>query len=133
MPNATASTKSIPEKLQIKSGRSVIFINKPAAYDKTMGRLPVGVEIADNASKSIDVIQIFADSKKQLEKELPKWKKVVAAKGMIWVTYPKGTSKIETDINRDIIAAYAETIGLEGVAIVAIDEDWSALRLKVVS
>ncbi len=132
MPNATASTKSIPEKLQIKSGRSVIFINKPATYDKTMGRLPAGVEIADNASKSIDVIQIFADSKKQLEKELPKWKKVVAAKGMIWVTYPKGTSKIETDINRDIIAAYAETIGLEGVAIVAIDEDWSALRLKVV-
>lgn len=132
MPNATASTKSIPEKLQMKSGRSVIFVNKPAAYDKTMGRLPAGVEVADSSSKSIDIIQIFADSKQQLEKELPKWKKVVAPKGMIWVTYPKGTSKIKTDINRDIIAAYAETIGLEGVAIVAIDDDWSALRLKVV-
>lgn len=132
MPNATASTKSIPEKLQMKSGRSVIFVNKPAAYDKTMGRLPAGVEIADSSSKSIDIIQVFADSKEQLEKELPRWKNVVAPKGMIWVTYPKGTSKMKTDINRDIIAAYAETIGLEGVAIVAIDDDWSALRLKVV-
>lgn len=133
MPNATASTKSIPEKLQMKSGRSVIFVNKPATYEKTLGRLPAGVAIADPSDNSIDIIQIFAASKQQLEKELAKWKKVVAPKGMIWVTYPKGTSKMKSDINRDIIAAYAETIGLEGVAIVAIDDDWSALRLKIVS
>ncbi len=133
MPNTAVSTKSIPEKLQMKSGRSVIFVNKPTAYDKTMGTLPTGVEIADSTCKSIDIIQIFAESKQQLEKELPKWKQVVAPKGMIWVTYPKGTSKLKSDINRDIIAAYAETIGLEGVAIVAIDDDWSAVRLKITS
>ena len=132
MPNATASTKSIPEKLQMKPGRSVIFVNKQGAYDKTIGKLPFGVEIADNASKSIDVIQIFAQSRQQLENELPKWKTLVAAKGMIWLTYPKGTSSMKSDINRDSIAAYAETLGLEGVAIVSIDDDWSALRLKVV-
>lgn len=133
MANTTASTKSIPEKLQMKPGRTVIIVNKPSGYDKTMGRLPAGVELVDSNRKEIDVIQIFADSRQQLERELPKWKKAVAPKGMIWVTYPKGTSSMKSDINRDIITAYGDTIGLEGVAIVAIDDDWSALRMKVVS
>jgi hypothetical protein len=50
---------------------------------------------------------------------------------MIWVTYPKGTSAIETDINRDSIRTYAEILGLETIAIISVDSDWSALRLKV--
>jgi hypothetical protein len=49
---------------------------------------------------------------------------------MIWVTYPKGTSKIKSDINRDSIWKYAQTIGLEAVAIFSVDGDWSALRPK---
>jgi hypothetical protein len=50
---------------------------------------------------------------------------------MLWVTYHKGTSKVKTDIHRDMINAYAHSIGLEGVAMISIDEDWSALRLKL--
>ncbi len=49
---------------------------------------------------------------------------------MLWVTYPKGTSKVKADINRDIIREYARTIGLEAVALVSVDDTWSALRLK---
>jgi hypothetical protein len=52
--------------------------------------------------------------------------------GMIWVTYPKGTSKIKSDVNRDSIREYAKTLGLEAVAIFSVDDDWSALRLKAV-
>ena len=53
-------------------------------------------------------------------------------KGIIWVTYPKGTAKIKSDINRDSIREYTATVGLEAVAIFSLDDDWSALRLKVV-
>lgn len=49
---------------------------------------------------------------------------------MIWVIYHKGTSRIKTDINRDSINAYAQSIGLQGVAMVSINDDWAALRLK---
>ena len=52
--------------------------------------------------------------------------------GLLWVTYPKGTSKMKVDVNRDIIREYSETIGLKTVAQIAIDETWSALRLKIV-
>ena len=46
----------------------------------------------------------------------------------MWVTYPKGTSKTPTDINRDIIAVYARTIGMEAVVNFSVDDTWSALR-----
>jgi hypothetical protein len=54
------------------------------------------------------------------------------SKGLLWVTYHKGTSKQKSDINRDSIAAYALTIGLQAVAMIPVDDDLSALRLKVV-
>jgi hypothetical protein len=63
--------------------------------------------------------------------QLPRLKGLMAPKGMLWVTYHKGTSKVKTDIHRDMINAYAHSIGLEGVAMISIDEDWSALRLKL--
>jgi hypothetical protein len=75
---------------------------------------------------------VFVNSRKDLEGQLPRLKPLLAPKGLLWVTYHKGTSKQKSDINRDSIAAYAGTIGLQAVAMIAVDEDWSALRLKVV-
>ncbi len=50
---------------------------------------------------------------------------------MIWVTYYKGSSKNASDIHRDTINSFGMQHGLQGVAIVSIDQDWSALRLKI--
>jgi hypothetical protein len=52
--------------------------------------------------------------------------------GVLWIAYAKGTSKKASDINRDTIREYAASIGLDTVAQIAIDGDWSALRLKSV-
>jgi hypothetical protein len=80
----------------------------------------------------VEVIQVFVTNRLELEAQLPRLKKLLAPKGMMWVTYYKGTSKGKTDINRDTINAYAHSIGLEGVAMISIDDDWSALRLKLI-
>jgi hypothetical protein len=133
MAQIAVSTKSIQEKLQMKPGRSVLVVNQPAEYAKLLGKIPTSITVAERNSKNIDVIQVFVESRQQLEDELPKMKKALATKGMIWVTYPKGTSSKRSDINRDSISEYSESIGLEGVAIISINGDWSALRLKVVS
>jgi hypothetical protein len=132
MASASSSTKSIPEKLQMKPGRTISIINQPPNYKQLLGELPRGVSIQSQPSKPVDIIQVFVESRQQLERQLPSLKNLISPKGMIWVTYPKGTSTKKADINRDSIADYAQTIGLEGIAIVAIDVDWSALRLKVV-
>lgn len=54
------------------------------------------------------------------------------AKGLLWITYPKGKSKFNTDTNQDKIAAYAKTLGLQAISMVLIDATWSALRLKII-
>jgi hypothetical protein len=63
---------------------------------------------------------------------LPRLKPLLALKGLLWVTYAKGTSKQKSDINRGSIAAYALTVGLQAVAMISVDGELSVLRLKVV-
>jgi Protein of unknown function (DUF3052) len=125
------SGKTVGEKLMLKPGQSFLLLKPPAGYEKSLGILPKGVTLTTVPSGRVDVIQVFASSKKELQDALPQLKDIIGPVGMIWVTYPKGTSGIKTDINRDSIRAYAETLGLETVAIISVDSEWSALRLKV--
>jgi hypothetical protein len=126
----TMSNKSVAEKLQVKPGRVFLLIGAPTGFDKTLGDLPSGAQVLSDANKPADIIQLFAKSRAELERELPRLKELLNPAGALWVTYYKGTSKQKTDINRDSIAEYASSIGLEGVAIISVDDDWSALRLK---
>jgi hypothetical protein len=78
------------------------------------------------------VIQVFGLNQKELEDNLKKVKPLLTLKTILWLTFLKGTSKIKTDINRDTIRTYAETLDLIGVFIFSVNDDWSALRLKMV-
>ena len=69
-------------------------------------------------------------SKNELNQRLLGFKTSLASDGIVWVTYPKDTSKMKTDINRDSIREYTQTIGREADAIFSVDDDWSALRMK---
>jgi len=97
-----------------------------------MGKLPEGSIILSDSSCLVEVIQVFIANRMEMEAQLPRLKELLAPKGMMWVTYHKGTSKVKTDINRDTINAYAHSIKLEGVAMISIDDNWSALRLKLI-
>ena len=123
--------RPVAQKLQIREGQKLLLVNPPADYEEQLVKhLPKNVQILKGASKEAEVVQVFTSSKTQLNEQLGKLKKVLLPKGIIWVTYPKGTSKVKTDINRDIIRHEAEKFGLEAVAIFSVDNDWSALRLK---
>ncbi len=125
------SEKPIVERLFIKPGNKVLLINPPEGYQVELGALPKSAALLSSSDQPVEVIQVFVANRAELEAQLPRLKKLLAPKGMLWVTYYKGTSKVKTDINRDTINAYARSVGLTGVAMISIDEDWSALRLKV--
>ncbi len=122
--------KTVAQKLLIKENYKVIFINEPKNYKEILEELPINVTVLARTNTSVDLIQFFVTSKKELEEKLNGLKSNLSPKGLLWVTYPKGTSKIKTDINRDIIREYARSINLEAVAMISIDDTWSALRLK---
>ena len=124
--------KSIAQKMFIKPGNKVLIINPPEGYLAGMGELPEAVSLLQDTSSRVNVIQVFVLNRSELESQLARLKELLAPKGILWVTYHKGTSRVKTDINRDTINAYAHSIGLEGVAMISIDEDWSALRLKII-
>jgi hypothetical protein len=124
------SDKPVAQKLSIKPGSKLLLVHPPAGYIGVLGELPAGVMLLQEALGPVEAIQVFIANRFELEAQLPLLKRLMAPSGMLWVTYHKGTSKVKTDINRDRIVAYARTIGLQGVAMISIDEDWAALRLK---
>jgi hypothetical protein len=126
------SDKSIIQKLSVKPGSRFLLVNPPSGYIDRLGTLPEGAVLLNKSSSEVEAIQVFVANRAELEEKLPQLKELLSAKGMLWVTYHKGTSRLKTDINRDTIYAYAQTLGLQGVAMISIDDDWSALRVKIV-
>lgn len=123
--------KTVAQKLLVKPGYKVLLVNAPRNYQQLLGPLPEGVTLLKPSAHAADLVQLFAADRRELEAHLGKLKQALAPNGLLWVTYHKGTSSVKTDINRDTIATYAQTIGLRPVAMISIDADWSALRLKV--
>ena len=126
------SEKTVSQKLLVKPGYKVLFWRAPADYDQWLGDLPADVKLAKRFAEPVDLIQIFVGSRKDLEEQLSQIKPVLKPETILWVTYHKGTSKVKTDINRDSINAYAQTLGLQGVAMISVNDDWASLRLKIV-
>ena len=128
------SEKTVVQKLLIKEGYRVLIVNAPEGYVASLGDLPAGVAVATNLDGPgpFDLIQAFVSSQAAFEAQLSELKAALKPKGLLWITYPKGTAKIKSDIMRDTIWRYAKTVGLDGIAMVAVDDTWSAMRLKLI-
>ena len=123
----------------IKEGYRVLVVNAPQGYVASPADLPAGITVATGIDRAgqlpgpFDLIQTFVSSQGEFEAQLSGLKALLMPKGLLWITYPKGAAKIKSDITRDTIWRYARTVGLDGVAMVAVDDVWSAMRLKLVS
>ncbi|MDX1586892.1 MAG: hypothetical protein R3222_09115 [Balneolaceae bacterium] len=124
------SSKTVAEKIHLKKGKRVFFFNGPDNLNELLGDIPNGVVITkDNTA---DIVLAFIENYKQLEKRLYFLKGRLKPGGALWIAYHKGTSSIDTDINRDSIIEFASGHQLKGVAMVSINGNWSALRLKMI-
>jgi len=120
----------LAKKLLIKPNYSVAILNAPDGYGDLLGDLPEGAKASTSAEGLHDVVQVFVYSMADLSERFDAAQKAVKKGGLLWITYPKKTGKIKTDINRDVGNAYLSTLGWEGVAMIAIDDTWSAMRFK---
>lgn len=123
------SEKPILIRLQVKPERTLLVINPPERYLDKIGDLPAGAHLTQEIQPSF-IIQVFIRNQPELVAALERYSPLVLPGGMLWLTYPKLTSKLRGDINRDSINAYAQQNGWTGIAMISIDDDWSALRLK---
>jgi hypothetical protein len=119
----------LAKKLGFKPGLRVAVIGAPTNYRKLLAPLPAGVDLGTRVGKSTDIVHLFTTSKAELAAKLPAWLKVLPTDAVIWVSWPKKTSKVPTDITEDTIRAVALPMGLVDVKVCAVDETWSALKL----
>jgi hypothetical protein len=119
----------LAKKLGFKAGHRVATVGAPANYRKLLAPLPEGIELGDKVGKSTDIVHFFTTSKAELSKKLASWLKTLAPEAAIWVSWPKKTAKVDTDITEDTIRAVALPMGLVDVKVCAVDETWSGLKL----
>lgn len=106
-----------------------IVINAPSTIEKEFVKL--GFKTSFDKTKNTNTL-VFINSKKEFTDFLKSSLNKVEPDSVLWFAYPKGTSKIKTDINRDIIRVTGEEYGLTNVTAISIDDTWSALRFRPV-
>ncbi len=122
------SKRSLVEKLGIKPGSNIIFLNAPDGYDAVLGALPADVFVAGSLGSKLDFIQFFIKERDKLEKTFPGLKAALASDGALWISWPKGSSKVPTDLNENIVREIGLQNGLVDVKVIAVDEIWSGLK-----
>ena len=122
------SRKPLIEKLGIREGSRIIILNPPEDYNKTLGKLPKGVFVVETPNGPLDFIQLFTQRKEELESKFPILKKELSQEGALWISWPKGSSKVETDLNENIVREIGLKNGLVDAKISAIDETWSGIK-----
>jgi hypothetical protein len=118
------------KKLGIKAGQRVAVVNAPKNFlRKEMQPLPENVTLTSApAHKQLDFIMLFVDSTRTLHKDLSKLKQKLASDGILWVSWPKKSSGVETDLSFDIVQQSGLKIGLVDVKICAVNDIWSGLK-----
>ena len=105
-----------------------VILNAPAAIENEF--LKRGFVNAFNANEKSKNTIVFLNNKTEFINFLSNEMKNVEYDSVLWFAYPKGTSKIKTDIHRDILSATGNEFGLDTVTAVSINEIWSALRFR---
>ncbi|HEX3272380.1 MAG TPA: hypothetical protein VHR15_17180 [Ktedonobacterales bacterium] len=124
---------SLAQKLRILEGSRVALLNAPEGYARTLDPLPGGAEvtaISADASEQYDVTLLFARDHAEVERLAPSAIAATRDGGVLWIAWPKGGAKAKGAITRDTLWPVMAALGWGPVSNVALDETWSALRLR---
>jgi hypothetical protein len=124
---------SLVKKLGIKPKQRLIIQNAPDGYTEQISSvLPADVELFTSPSPSgyFDIVIQFVSNRAEVEKDTPIAIELVKPGGRLWLSYPKQSSKVPTDINRDILWKIFPNSDWRPVTQISIDDIWSALRFR---
>lgn len=118
-----ASERPLAEKLQIRQDNRILLVASPPGFD--IGELPPGAAV--DYAPPADLVLVFVSTREEFLDRVPAALPALKPLGLIWVGYPKGRND---GVNRDVLRELSHQLGLETIALVSIDDTWSALRLK---
>ena len=121
----------LAKKLGIKQGCRLKTWNAPANYEELLAPIPPDVQISTVIRSNVDLWHLFTTTKSELSKSLRTAQKQIRQDGMIWVSWPKKSSGVPSEITEDTIREVALPMGLVDVKVCAVDEIWSGLKLVI--
>ncbi len=125
-PKAGYSKRALVQKLGIKPGHRCLLVQPPRGFMTTLGELPEGATMGARIMGEFDFIHAFFESSRELRALLPRLKKALSRKGMLWVSWRKG--KV-SDLTETLVRDKGLDAGLVDVKVCAVDESWSGLKL----
>lgn len=121
----------LAKKLGIVEGCHLLPIGAPGDYMELLEPLPAGVQFAKRLTPSTDIVHVFTASRDELQRLLTRYRAKLKSTGMVWVSWPKKTAKVPTDITEDTIREVALPLGFVDVKVCAVNEVWSGLKLVI--
>lgn len=118
------------KKLRLKPGMKILTISAPPDFEKTIDAK--NEEITTGTSlKNYDQVHWFVKTQKEVEAGVPKIKKLLKEDVICWIYYPKGTSKMQTDLTRDKgWESLLKEPGLKWLSLISFDDTWSAFAMR---
>jgi len=118
----------LPKKLGIKDGFQVRLIEAPPEVVAELKPSLENCDLTRNAKAPLDFAMLFTKSAASLKKEFPRITKNLAPAGMLWISWPKKTSGVPTDLTENIIREIGLAAGLVDVKVCAVTDVWSGLK-----
>jgi hypothetical protein len=125
------SGKQTWQKLGITPGQSATVLGLADDYTQTIGGLPDGVKVARTLRGSPEFVHLFVTKRREMDKQLRTLRDRIQQNGTVWVSWPKKSAKVDTDITEDVIREVALPLGFVDVKVCAVNEVWSGLKLVI--
>lgn len=118
-------------KLGIKAGCRVLAVAAPPEYEDLLAPLPEGVRFETRLGAATDIVHVFVRDRARLAQLLAAYRAKLKPTAVVWVSWPKKTAKLATDIVEGTIREVALPLGFVDVKVCAVSEIWSGLKLVV--
>jgi len=125
------SKTPLAQKLGIKTGTKVAALAAPPRYRQWLAPLPDAVSFTNRAGAGVKFVHLFVSQRRGLEKELKRLREILDDAGVLWISWPKKSSGVATDITEDVIREVCLPLGFVDVKVCAVNETWSGLKLMI--
>lgn len=117
----------LARKLKRKPGARAAILNAPTGYEQAFAGMP---RAATSLTGTFDWIQLFVRTEAELKQVAPKLVRALAASSMLWISFPKGSSRIQTDLTRDHGWDSLRKLELKRVTLISVDDTWSTFGFR---
>jgi|SRR5215472_9763651 len=118
----------LPKKLGIKENFCVYFVNEPPEVRSELREALTSCKLVRDGKAALDFAMVFTKSRAELSKQFAGIAKVLAPAGMLWISWPKKSSGVATDLDENVVREIGLAAGLVDVKVCAVTDTWSGLK-----